>query len=158
MVESLLLWHMWWGSVFCCLALPPLLKNKEWLYFLWHHACRCLAYSQLGQFCSFMQISRRSNKICKLPFKSMFNLAIYIAWAAVIIGSCPHSDIRLNTNAFISFVCSLAHQTVLSLISCLETLTFLSAAPLLVFKSLWTTIWWSDSSGDAPCNCYSSSI
>lgn len=105
-----------------------------------------------------LQISRRSNKICKLPFKSTLNLAIYIACAAVVIGWCPHRDIRLYTNAFISFVCCLTHLTIFSLISCLETLAFPSAAPLLVFKSLLTTIWWSDSSGDAPCNCCSSFI
>lgn len=105
-----------------------------------------------------LQISRRSNKICKLPFKSMLNPAIYIACAAVIIGWCPHRDIKLYANAFISLVCCLTRLTIFSVIFCLETSTFLSAAPLLVFKSLLTTIWWSDSSGDAPCNCCSSFI
>lgn len=105
-----------------------------------------------------LPISRRSNKICKLPFKSLLNLAIYIARAAAIIGWCPRTDIRLYT--FTSLVCSLARLTTFS--PAWKHWLSTQRLPLLFFffftKSLLTAIWQSDSSGDAPCNCCSSFI
>jgi len=59
------------------------------------------------------------------------------------------ADVHTDIYGFlIALICSLTRLTLFSLLSCLEALRFLSAAPLLVSKSLLTMIWGSDSSGD----------
>lgn len=113
------MWCMWWTSVFCCITLSLLLKINERL----HPVASSLQILSMFSTWPILQISRHSNKICKLPFQSKPNLAIYIASAAASIGRCPHSDIKLYTDAFISLVCSLTHLTVVSLVSCLGTLS-----------------------------------
>lgn len=89
-----------------CVALLflPCLKNKETVL----PVASGLQMLSLQSAWPTLLISRCSNKICKLPFKSLLNLAIYIACTAVIIGWCPCTDIRLYT--FIS----LARPTMLS--------------------------------------------
>lgn len=86
----------------------PCLKNKETVL----PVASGLQMLSLQSAWPTLLISRRPNKICKLPFKSLLNLAIYIARAAVIIGWCPRTDIRLYT--FISLACSLARPTTFS--------------------------------------------